>query len=207
MAGKTLLAKVCVLARRAETEAHRALILFSQEHGLLTAHERVGKTRKTQALDLFDDAEVLLSSTNQGRTWFVQEARVLQRRDGIGRAYETLEHASAFTSLIARNPSPDEGREIVALLLARMLDALAGGTSHPGVVYLKALYSLARAEGHPVSHQWVGQLSEALQREARRMLHTPLEELPDGDKLGETAAVLRRSLERYLAGHTEMLVD
>jgi hypothetical protein len=66
----------------------------------------------------FDEAFLSLESSNQGRTWFVREARILCRSAGIGRSYEALRAASAFAALIARNPrrgrEPYEGRRPAA---------------------------------------------------------------------------------------------
>ena len=40
-----------------------------------------------------DEAELWLESSNQGRTWFIKEHRLLARRPGLGRSYETLQAA------------------------------------------------------------------------------------------------------------------
>ena len=66
------------------------------------------------ALDLFDEAALVLESSNQGRTWFVKEARLLFRHAAIGASYETLLRASALAELVARNPVLEDSRRGVA---------------------------------------------------------------------------------------------
>jgi hypothetical protein len=209
MASQTLQLQVCILGWRPETESHRPLLLFSVEHGVLTAYLRRSPTKAKAPpplLDLFDDAEVLLTSSNQGHTWFLQESRVLKRREAIGRSYEALSHASAFTSIIARNPTVAEGRAELGALIGQALDSFATHEHAPEIVYFKALYSFARAEGHPVRQQWAEDLQEPLKAKALLLLHSPLASIPASDDLISAAKHLRRRLEDYLRGNTEMLI-
>ena len=77
----------------------QACILFSAAHGTLHVLQRTPKRPSPGhvQLDLFDEVALILESSNQGRTWFVREVRLLARATAIGRSYETLQAASAFT--------------------------------------------------------------------------------------------------------------
>jgi hypothetical protein len=108
MPGLSLQTEACVLLKRPPSEKFHHLTVFSAEHGTLTVMQRLAQKAAATgvALDLFDDAALALTSSNQGQTWFVQEARVLVRRSAIGRSYDALRPAVAFTTLVARNPVP-----------------------------------------------------------------------------------------------------
>jgi len=105
-------------------------------------------------LDIFDEASLAMESSNQGRTWFVREARLLRRAGGIGQSYEALRAASHFSAMIARNPVEAEGRPKVANLLRTVFAALGAGAS-PQAVLFKGVYRFALEEGYPVKQQWL----------------------------------------------------
>lgn len=209
MPGLTLQTEAQVLLKRPPGEAFQALVVFSPEHGSLHILQRL-PGKKTAAgrtqLDLFDEAALILESSNQGQTWFIKEARLIHRPTGIGRSYETLRLASDFAALIARNRVPEEGRAKVGALLAKVFAAFAGST-RPDLVHFKALYSFARDEGYPVGQQWLPTLPSTLRRLADDILHRPLPEL-EADGIDEAqTGLLHRRLEEYLRGHTEVLLD
>jgi hypothetical protein len=157
------------------------------------------------ALDLFDEAYLQLESSNQGRTWFVREARILSRSLGVGRSYEALQAASAFAALIARNPVEADGRGGVATLLRAVLAALATGAP-PAVVYFKSLYRFAREEGYPVKQQWLPSLPAGPRTQAELLLRTPLAALDGNAVPGAACEHLRLRLETYLRENTEILL-
>ena len=205
MPGLSLQTEACVLLKQPPSEKFHLLTVFSAEHGTLTVLQRLAQkaAATSVALDLFDDAALALASSNQGQTWFVQEARVLVRRSAIGRSYDALRLAVAFTTLVARNPVPEESRAQVAALLRQALDAFATA-ARPDIVHFKSLYCFARDEGFPVKQQWFPALPSADRTIAAELLNRPL--------AGQTAAPehvarLVRLLEDYLRGHTEILVD
>jgi hypothetical protein len=205
MPGLSLQTEACVLLKRPPSEKFHLLTVFSAEHGTLPVLQRIAQkaTAAAVVLDLFDDAALMLTSSNQGQTWFVQEARVLVRRSAIGRSYDALRLAVAFTSLVARNPGPAESRAQVAALLRQALDAFATA-ARPDIVHFKSLYCFARDEGFPVKQQWFPALPPADRTIAAGLLNHPL--------AGQTAAPdhvarLLRLLEDYLRGHTEILVE
>lgn len=205
MPAQTLTTDAFVLLKRPPADTFQSFAVFSAEHGALTILQRLSKksSSTTVALDLFDEASLLLESSNQGRTWFVKEVRLVTRHATIGRSYETLREASALASLIARNPVHEDSRRAVATLMRTALAAFAEG-ARPDFVFFKSLYCFARDEGYPLKQQWFPTLTAADRTEVAGLLNRPLAE-----QAATTAAVarLRRRLEEYLRGHTEILLD
>ena len=203
MAALQLQTEGFVLLRRPPSDAFQTLQVFSGEHGALTVLQRIGRQATTPAFDLFDEVAWQLESSNQGRTWFVREARLLQLHESIGRSYAALLEASALASLIGRNPVHEDSRGAVAALLRTALAAF-GSSDRPDIVHLKALYRFAREEGHPLREHWFPSLPAADRALATTLLNQPLagQDAPAGDVLR-----LRRHLEDYLRGHTEIMVE
>lgn len=192
-----------LLRRPSASDGWQTFTLFSAEHGPLLALQRLlRKPSKTQfQLDLFDEAALSLETANQGRTWFVREARLIARHAGIGRSYEALQGASALAGLLARNPVSPESREGVAALWRTALAAFAAGV-RPDIVYFKSVYRFARDEGYPVKQEWIPGLSPADREAALAMLNLPLSEQK---ATPEESARLQRHLDDYLRGSTEIL--
>jgi hypothetical protein len=153
------------------------------------------------ALDLFDEAALVLESSNQGRTWFVKEARLLFRHAAIGASYETL--LRALAELVARNPVLEDSRRGVAELLRSAFAAFAAG-GRADIIHFKALYRFARDEGYPLREHWFPTLPSADRAVVATLLNRPLAEQT---ATGEEVARLEGRLAEYLRGHTEILVD
>lgn len=202
MPGQQLQTTAFVLTRQPSgSDAFEQLTGFAADQGVLHCLRRQASGKSaTSPLDLFDEAELWLESSNQGRTWFIKEHRLIQRHDGIGRSYEALRSAAALGTLLARNPVPDESREAVAALLRTSFAALAGG-GRPDIVWLKALYCLLRDEGYPVKQQWWPQLPEADRDQAAHLLNQPLA-AQTADST--TVARITRRLEDWVRGETEI---
>ena len=205
MSGPSLQTDAFILLKRPATDAFQSFSVFSGEHGLLLVMQRIAKKSAgtSVALDLFDEASLLLETSNEGRSWFVKETRILQRAEGIGRSYDALLHASALAALVARNPVHEETRAQVASLLRSAFSAFAA-TKRPDIVFLKSLYRFARDEGYPVKEQWFPSLSAEDRQATVTLLNQPVETQT------ATAAVVQRLLRRledYLRGHTEILWD
>ncbi|HWA85509.1 MAG TPA: hypothetical protein VG710_04750 [Opitutus sp.] len=193
-----------VLLKRPPADAFQSFTAFSPEHGLLAVLQRLSKKpAASPPLDLFDEASLQLESTNQGRTWFVREARLLTRHADLGRSYDALRLASALAALVARNPVPAESRAPVAELLRQAFASLAAG-ARPDIVWFKSLYRFARNEGHPVREQWFPTLPAADRAAVATLLNQPL-----SAQTARPAAVARLTarLAEYLTGHTEILVE
>jgi len=212
MAGLSLHTQGIVLLKRPPKERFQPLTVFSAEHGHLTFWQRVSKsggcgskttTTTTAPLDLFDEAEFLAESPNQGQSWFIKEARLIHRPSGIAQSYDALRHACDFTTTLARNRVPEEVRSGVMQLLRRSLDAFAQHT-RPDITHLKALYSFARDEGYPLRQHWLPTLPASLRALAKTVLSQPLAEQTAP---AEIVATLHTHLTHYLRHHTEILVD
>jgi len=145
---------------------------------------------------------VSLESSNQGRTWFFREARIVTRRASIGRSYDALRFASALASVIKRNNVHEESRANVGRLLRTAFDAF-GAAGRPDVVYLKSLYLFARDEGYPVKQEWLPSLSAADRAVATAALGRKLDE--QETSAGDVERI-RRSLEAYLGANTEIII-
>lgn len=200
-----------VLARQVSgSDSFEQLSLFCATHGLLQVLARLPRAntparRKSPApgearLDLFDEAEFWLESSNQGRTWFIKEHRIVVRPDGLGRSYDSLRAASALASLLLRNPAPDESREPLAQLLRQTFAALAS-RHRPDLVWLKTLFCFLRDEGYPVKQQWWPALTTSERAAAALYLNQPLAG-QDPDRA--VVARLTRSLEDWLRAETEL---
>jgi len=153
-------------------------------------------------LDLFDEVTLMLESSNQGQTWFVKEARLIARPVGIGRGYESLRFASVLSGLVARNQVEPESRERVATLLRTAFAAFAAG-ARPDVVYFKSLYVFARDEGYPLNQDWFPTLSAEDRAAVATLLNRPLAEQTATPAL---VTRLQAQLERYLSGHTDIII-
>ena len=202
MPGPQLQTSAFILAKQPSgSDKFEQLTAFSGEHGVLHCLRRLA-TGKTAAapLDLFDEAELWLESSSQGRTWFIKEHRFLSRHPGIGRSYETLQAAANLTKLLHRNPVSDESRPVVAELLRASFAALAAG-GPPGIVWLKTLYCFLRDEGYPVKQQWWPQLPAADRATAAQLLNQPL-----AAQTADAATVARiaRRLEEWVHAETEI---
>jgi recombinational DNA repair protein (RecF pathway) len=205
MAGPNLTTDALVLLKRPPTDSFQTFTAFSAEHGPLLILHRIAKknTGNSVALDLFDEAALVLESANQGQTWFVKEARLIVRQPGLGQSYETLQAASALAQLAARNTVPEDGRARIYALLREAFAALAS-SARPDIVYLKCLYRFARDEGYPVKEQWFPDLPAADREAVVILLNQPV-----AGQIAEPPLVakLLRRLEDYLRSHTEILLD
>lgn len=215
MPGRTLQTDAFVLLKRPPTDAFQGFNVFSAEHGALLVLQRVPKKKAPGAgasrpaasahlaLDLFDEVTLLLESSNEGRTWFIKEARLDARHPTIGRSYDTLRFASALAALIARNPVHEDSRTPVAALLRTAFAAFALA-ARPDIVFFKSLYCFARDEGYPVKQQWIAALPPADRAGLAVLLNQPLS--AQAASVAEVARLQHR-LEDYLRGHTEILLD
>lgn len=205
MPAQSLQTDAFVLLKRPPTDSFQTLTVFAPEQGTLLAMQRIGRKSPATSvtLDLFDEASLLLESSNQGRTWFIKEARLLSRPVDIGRSYEALLLASELAALIARNPVHEDSRTAVGELLRGAFAAFAAGP-RPDIVYFKSLYRFARDEGYPLKQQWFPSLPAPDRAEVATLLNRPLAEQA---ATPEVVQRLRRRLEDYLRGHTEVLLD
>jgi hypothetical protein len=200
--GQQLNTSAFILTRKLSgSDKFEQLTAFSADHGTLACLRRIatGKTTATP-LDLFDEAELWLESSNQGRTWFIKEHRFIERHPGIGRSYEALRTASTFGTLLAHNPVAEESRDAVIALLRSSFAALGSG-GRPDIIWLKTLYCFLRDEGYPVKQQWWPKLSSADRDTAAQLLNQPLAAQSADPRL---VAPITRQLEDWLRTETEI---
>ena len=81
MAGPSLQTEAFVLHRRPPAESFQSFTVFSAEHGTLQTLQRIGG-KNAAPLDLFDAVALVLESSNQGRTWFIRESRLIDSASG-----------------------------------------------------------------------------------------------------------------------------
>ena len=204
MPGQQLQTTALILARLPSgSDSFEQLTAFGAAHGGLHCLRRIASKKPTPnstPLDIFDEAELALESSNQGRTWFIKEHRLVRRHAGIGRSYAALQCAAAVASLVARNPVSDESRPGIADLLRHTFSALET-SDRPDIVWLKALYCFLRDEGYPVKQQWWPLLATPDQAATAQLLNQPLAaQTADA----ATVAQLARRLEAWIAAETEL---
>lgn len=204
MGAQLLTTSAIVLDRTESGDNWKRLLCFSADHGNLDCLVRISRKAapKSPTLDLFDEAQLSLESSNQGRTWFIKEAVVNRRRAGLGVSYDALSHACRFARILVRNPVHEESRQAVFGLLERALDAWETGT-RPDCVYFKSLFLLARDEGYPVQQDWWPRLGPDDRRAAESILRLPIAEQKTA---GDTVSRLTQALEEYLRHHTEIRI-
>ena len=204
MPGQQLQTTALILSRQPSgSDNFERLIAFCPEHGVLHCLRRI-TTRKSAGnsvpLDIFDETELWLESSNQGRTWFIKEHRLVARHTGIGRSYEALRCAAALAALVTRNPVGSESRRPVTALLRQTFAALGEG-GRPDIVWFKALYCFLRDEGYPVKQQWWPHLEPADRSLVAQLLNQPLAaQTADAP----TVARLTHRLEDWLKADTEL---
>jgi recombinational DNA repair protein (RecF pathway) len=204
MPGQPLHTEAFVLSRKPPADRFQQLALFSETHGGLLCLQRLAtKSSPATGLDLFDEADFFLESSNQGQTWFLKECRLLRRHDAIGRSYDALRFASTFAAIIVRNPVHEESRAGVYALL-RQAFAAFGSANRPDLAYFKALFCFARDEGYPVKQEWWEGLPAGPRATTAEILNQPL---ASQTAAGPVVADLTRRLEDYLRAHTEILLE
>ncbi|WP_404423522.1 hypothetical protein [Nibricoccus sp. IMCC34717] len=198
MARPSLTTEVFVLGTHPPAEKFARLDAFSADHGTLLAYQRL--SRRTATLDLFDRATVELDAAPQGEAWFVRDASVTERQEGIARSFEALRCASLFARCITANPVPAESRRQMFDLIGQALRSFASGI-RPDITLFKSLFVFARDEGLPVRQQWLATLSRNDQERAQELLTKPVREqqLPPA----EVSALLRKLCD-YLVNESEL---
>ncbi len=193
-----------ILGKRLPSDSFQTLTLFSAPNGTSYALQRLSrKSTPVDALDLFDEATLLVEEPVGGQTSFIKEARLLTRHIGLGKSYDALRAASSFATLVARNPVGEESRGNVYDLLRQAFAAFAS-SDRPDIVYLKSLYRFCRDEGYPLKQAWIPELPPADRSAIASLLNQPLaEQSLDANSV----ARLRRKLEDYLRGETEILLE
>jgi hypothetical protein len=206
VAGPSITTEAYILQKASPRESFQPGVAYSAEHGNLRILQRIPRKAKPDhiTLDLFDQVALVLDSGSH-QTWFVKEVRLLHRHTGIGRNYRRLQHAAAFTALIARNPVHEESREAVAELIASALAAFAD-SDRPDIVGFKSLYLFSRDEGYPLKEHWFPTLPRDDRSDVVTLLNRPTAEAAESVQPARVS-FLHQRMEDYLRGHTDILVD
>lgn len=196
MPAQLLATTAIVLDRFEGNEKFTRLKAICPEHGIITCMQRIARrsAAKMPPLDLFDEAQLNLESSNQGKTWFVKDALLQAKRSGLGARYTSLEQACRFARVLVDNPVHEESRAEVFALLKRALDAWEG-EGRAEAIYFKSLYLFAQDEGYPVREDWRPKLGAEDNAIVRDVLSQPAAE-----QTRSPAEQIRvtRALEEYL---------
>jgi hypothetical protein len=204
VAGPSYTLEAWILGKRPPTESFQTLTVFSVAQGTTLALQRLFQKKATAiSLDLFDEAALLVEEPNSGQAVFVKEVRLLTRYPTLGKSYQTLQMASQFATLVARNPSGSESRPVIYALLGEAFGAFAT-SGRPDIVYLKSVYRFCRDEGYPLKQAWVPTLRATERAAAIEILNQPMSAQTADAKV---VARLQRGLDDYLRGETEIQLD
>jgi len=204
MRAASLQTDVFVLGKQPPADSFVTFHGFSAEVGNLVMLQRIIKKTPSQsvALDLFDQVSLSLETSNQGRTYFIKEARLVRRHLAIGRSYDALRFASALAAVVSRNDVHEESRSSVMSLLSTAFAAFET-SARPDIVYFKAVYRFARDEGYPLKEEWFPTLPAADRSAVTGLLNKPL---ADQQEPPESVTRLQRRLEEYLQRYTEIYI-
>lgn len=194
-----------VLKTEPSGESFLKLHLLTAESGIFLCMKRVSKKAGTSITpDLFDQAAILLESSQQGTMRFVNEYQLIRRRQQIGLSYHSLRNASRLSQLLVHNASHMPESAILFDMTARAFDAFAEGKA-PELVLLKSLYLLLKDEGYPVRESWWPTLRPDLRGQAKQLLAAP-----SPTKLEPTQKAICERIEQHLTlwmrHHTDLIV-
>lgn len=196
---------VLILKVAPSGESFLRLDALGAEDGSLICLKRVSSKQPTKDRpDLFDTAELQLEPAKSGNTLFVRDYRVLQRRESIGQSYRSLEYASDYAVLLARNATHMPDPAALYRLAERTLDAFAERNA-PAIVYLKGLYLLLQTEGFPVRESWWPQVPHTLREAAKRIINQPTPEAADKELLTICEAI-SENLKRWIKRETDLII-
>lgn len=194
-----------VLKTEPSGESFLKLHLLTAESGIFLCLKRISKKAGTStAPDLFDQAEIILETSQQGTMRFVKEYQLIRRRERIGQNYRSLSSASRLSQLLVINAAHMPESQVLFELTARAFDAFAEGKA-PEVVLLKSLYLLLKDEGYPVRESWWPTLRADLRESAKRLLSEPSPAQIDKPER-DTCERIEQHLTQWMRHHTDLIV-
>lgn len=187
-------------------ESFLKLHLLTAESGIFLCLKRISKKSGSSTRpDLFDQATVILESSQQGTMRFVKEYQLLQRREQIGQNYHSLRSASRLSQLLVSNASHMPESERLFELTLRSFDAFAAGKA-PEIVLLKSLYLLLKDEGYPVRESWWPALRPDLKEAAVRILRTPSPTQINSSSEKAICERIEQHLTQWMRHQTDLIV-
>ena len=197
--------RALVLSVTPSGESFLRLDALGAEDGSFVCLKRVSSKQPSKDRpDLFDTAELQLERAKGGNTLFVRDYRVLHRRESIGQSYRSLQYASDYTTLLARNAAHMPDPTALYLLAERTLDAFAE-RSAPAIVYLKGLYLLLQTEGFPARESWWPQLPPTLRDPAKTLINQPTPGNANKALL-EDCETISENLKRWVQRETDLVL-
>jgi len=194
------------LGRDADGEKFVRWTLLSPEHGLMTAMQRHSRTGGA-GVDLFDMADWQFDPRKSANgPWFVREAILIFRPEGISTTFQRLTWASRAARAVQLNAAHIDDPRPVCRLLVRALAAI-GDKPDPATAYLKFLYAYARSEGFGVESGWLGQLPAAERALVQLRLREPLAAVAEPDGSAPIASDTPAGGPQLIASLEQFLVD
>tara|TARA_B100000965_G_scaffold406070_1_gene442991 strand:- start:946 stop:1551 length:606 start_codon:yes stop_codon:yes gene_type:complete len=189
-----------IVLKKTLTEKCWRLSILSPEQGLWTCFLRQS-SKKNPAPDIFDEVVLKVSTSSKTQLTFIEEYRLVKRREGLPKSYGNLQLASRFASIVENNAMH---LEVPVHLYTLCQDALAAWDAHKqgAITFFKALYRMITLEGLPVQEAWLKQLPAKIQTSAHRLLAEPLKHLSQEDNL--SASEYTSSLEHWTRAHTHI---
>jgi recombinational DNA repair protein (RecF pathway) len=195
--------RVLILSVAASGESFLKLDCLGAERGGFLCLKRISKSKPTARPDLFDTADLQLETSKQGTAQFVREYTLVERREAIGKSYQSLRHASEFASLLARNAPHMAEPTLLYQLTERTLDAFTENKA-PEVIHLKALYLLLKDEGYPIRESWWQQLPKDLKEPTKAAINSPAPDRLEKAQSEEIETVLQ-NLYRWMEHETDLM--
>lgn len=157
-----------VLAREQRGENQWHFALLDPSAGSVWFVQRRPRKGGIPVPDVFDRAKVTFERKGEG-PGFVREVEILNQATHLAKNYDAFAAACRFGRILISNGRHWADHATPCDLLHRSLEHWAAGVS-PGLVYFKALFLVAQAEGLPVRAQWLAELPAALSQPARAAL-------------------------------------
>lgn len=194
-----------VLKTEPSGESFLKLHVLTEESGIFLCLKRVSKKSGGSARpDLFDQAAILLETSQQGTMRFVKEYQLLRRRETIGGSYLSLRNASRLSQLLVANAAHMPESAQLYELASRAFDAFAEGKA-PEVVLFKSLYLLLKAEGYPVRESWWPTLRTDLREQAKHLLRQPAP-VQNNREARKTCESIEQHLTKWMRQQTDLIV-
>ncbi len=180
-------------------ESHWRYTLLTAGHGWVAPLRRKPGKRPQRSAppDLFEYGEIWIPAARSGTPSVLEEFRPVRSHRALAGRPEAFAAAARLANLMRLNLEHSESTEGALRLLLETLEALCT-RPRPDAAVFKALYRLARDEGHPVREEWATDLTEANRTAARRLLRQPLDAI---DTPVESVQAVTHSLLLYLSGN------
>lgn len=194
-----------ILKTESSGESFLKLYVLTAESGIFLCLKRISKKASTSTTpDLFDQAMILMETSQQGTMRFVKEYQLIRRREQIGLDYRSLRGASRLSQLLVSNAAHMPESDLLFDLATRTFDAFAEGKA-PEVVLLKSLYLLLKDEGFPVRESWWPTVHADLSESARRILKMPAPAMISSEDRA-TCERLEQHLMQWMRQQTDLIV-